>query len=81
MDWINQGRISYDLAAGEEPECSQIVAIGMLVDCVDDSSSLWFDDKWGFVLSGVIPIEPISWTGARSLWDCKFKYRPLSKLD
>lgn len=77
IDWINRGRRSYGLTVEAETGCSQIVAIGMLTDCVEKSSSPWFGDEWGWVLSGVIPIEPIPRTGGLSLWDCKFKYCPL----
>lgn len=56
-----------------------IVAIAMLVDCVVRSKSPWYSggDYFGWVLQGVIPIEPIPWTGALGLWTCKFRYRPL----
>lgn len=80
IDWINRGRRLYELDPVDEPDCSQIVAIGMLVDCIKKSSSPWFVGEWGWMLSGVIPIDPIPWTGGLSLWDCKFKYRPLTKL-
>ena len=79
IDWINRGRRRYGL----EPEDadtiirSHIVAIAMLVDCVEKSSSSWFGGEWGWVLEGVLPIEPIPWTGGLSTWDCRFKYRPL----
>ncbi|HRX79607.1 MAG: hypothetical protein H6821_05565 [Planctomycetaceae bacterium] len=80
LDWINKGRKKY----GQEPEdesviVSHIVAIAMLVDCVDRSSSVWFHGDWGWVLEGVIPIEPIPWVGGLGVWDCKFKYQPLRK--
>ena len=79
IDWINRGRRRFGL----EPEgpdniiSSHIIAIAMFVDAVEKSSSPWFGGEWGWVLQGVVPIEPIPWTGALGLWDCKFKYRPL----
>lgn len=80
IDWINRGRRQYGLDPEEEPKCSHIVAVAMLVDCVEKSSSLWWDEgQKGLVISGVVPIEPMPWTGARSIWDCRFKYRPLMK--
>lgn len=61
-------------------EVSQIVAIAMLTDCVEKSSSPWHvSTEWGWVLEGVIPIEPVPWVGGLSLWDCKFKYQPLAR--
>lgn len=77
--WINKGRRRYGLAPQDEPDCSQIIAIAMLSDCVQKSSSPWFSGDWGWVISGVIPIEPIPWTGGLGVWDCKLKYRPLTK--
>lgn len=78
LDWINHGRRRFGLEEEERPECSQIVAIAMLVDCVEKSSSPWFFGDWGWKLEGVIPIEPIPWTGGLGIWDCKFKYLPLT---
>ena len=80
IDWINAGRRQHGLGPQVEPDCGEIVAIAMLVDCMEKSSSPWFQGEWGWVISGVIPIEPIAWTGGLSTWDCKFKYRPLVKL-
>lgn len=80
IDWINRGRRQYGLDIEEEPICSIIVAIAMLTDCIEKSSSQWFvRGKRGWVISGVIPIEPVPWPGALGVWDCKFKYRPLVK--
>ena len=80
IEWINKGRRRYDLDPIEVPEVSQIVAIAMLSDCVEKSSSPWRGSaEWGWVLEGVIPIEPIPWVGGLSIWDCKFKYRPLPR--
>lgn len=80
IEWINKGRRRYDLEPVDLPELSQIVAIAMLTDCVEKSSSPWkVSTEWGWVLEGVIPIEPIPWVGGLSLWDCKFKYHPLTK--
>ena len=75
MDWINRGRRGYGLAAQESPETSHIVAIAMVAGCVEKSPSLWHDrGYWGWVIAGVVPIEPISWIGGQNLWDCRFKY-------
>ena len=80
IDWINKGRRLYGLDSEEEPECSQIIAVAMLVDCVEKSSSpWWYRGAKGWVISGVVPIIPIPWKGRLSLWDCKFKYSPLTK--
>ena len=80
VDWINRGRKRYGLDSEDQLGCSQIVAIGMLVDCIEKSSSPWFQGEWGWVIVGIIPISPISWTGGLGLWDCKFKYHPLVAL-
>ena len=79
IDWINRGRRQYGLDSEEEPICSHIVAIAMLTDWVEKSSSQWFGGEWGWVITGVVPVEPIPWTGGLGIWDCKFKYRPLVK--
>lgn len=80
IEWINKGRRRYDLEPVDMPEVSQIVAIAMLTDCVEKSSSPWkVGTEWGWVLEGVIPIESIPWVGGLSLWDCKFKYQPLAR--
>jgi hypothetical protein len=80
IDLINKGRRKYGLDPEEEPERSQIVAVAMLVDCLEKSSSLWwYRGEMAWVIAGVVPIEPIPWTGGLSLWDCRFKYRPLTK--
>jgi hypothetical protein len=79
IDWINKGRHQYGLDPEDEPVCSHIVAIAMIVDCIGRSSSPWFQGKWGWLIQGVVPIEPIPWTGALSIWDCRFKYRLLMK--
>jgi hypothetical protein len=79
IDWINRGRRRFGL----EPEdrdniiVSHIIAIAMFVDTVEKSSSPWFGGEWGWVLKGIVPIEPIPWVGALGLWECKLKYRPL----
>lgn len=79
LDWINRGRKRHGL----EPEdadsivFSHIVAIAMLVDCVEKSSSAWFGGEWGWVIQGVVPIEPVPWVGGLGIWDCRFKYRPV----
>lgn len=78
IEWINKGRRRYDLEPVEVPEVSEIVAIAMLTDCVEKSSSPWHGKtEWVWVLEGVIPIEPIPWVGGLSLWDCKFKYHQM----
>jgi len=79
IDWINKGRKTYGVDPEETPGLSQIVAIAMVTGCIQKSSSAWFVGEWGWVLEGVIPIEPIPWVGGLSIWDCKFKYRPLIK--
>jgi hypothetical protein len=79
FDWINRGRRQFGL----EPEgpdnitSSHIIAIAMFVDVIGKSSSPWFVGEWGWVLKGVVPIEPIPRVGALGLWECKFLYRPL----
>lgn len=80
IDLINMGRRRYGLSTQAEPETSHIVAIAMLVDCVRKSSSpWWFPGEMGWVIGGVVPIEPIPWTGGLSLWDCRFKFRSLER--
>ena len=79
LHWINKGRKRYGLAPEEVPQLKQIVAIAMLTDCTRRSSSPWFNGEWGWVLEGIIPIEPIPIVGALSTWNCRFKYRPLSQ--
>ena len=79
IDWINRGRRKCGLES-ETPDtiiCSHIVAIAMIVGCIEKSSSPWFAGEWGWLLEGIIPIEPIPWVGGLSTWDCRFKYRPL----
>lgn len=78
IDLIKAGRRRYRCAPEEYAETSQIVAIAMVVDCVESCSSPWWDrEQFGWVISGVVPIEPIHYKGARGLWPCRFKYRPL----
>lgn len=78
IDWIRRGRRRFELPPeAEELPVSHIVAIAMLMDCVEKSPSPWFRGEYGWVLGGVIPIEPIPMTGAQSLWDCSFDYTPL----
>jgi hypothetical protein len=80
LDWVRRGRRRYDQPADvEEVPGSCIVAIAMLVDCVERSSYPWFGGEYGWVLSGVVPIEPIPMTGGLSLWDCEFEYIPLAR--
>jgi hypothetical protein len=80
LDWINRGREG----VGLEPEgpdniiSSHIIAIAMFVDVIEKSPSPWFVGDKGWVLQGIVPIEPIPWVGALGLWDCKFKYRPIA---
>jgi hypothetical protein len=81
IEWINKGRRRYGLEAQESPEVSHIVAITMLTGCVEKSSSPWRgSSEWGWVIEGVIPIEPIPWIGGLGVWDCKLKYRPLTTI-
>jgi hypothetical protein len=78
LDWIRIGRGAFRLReSDDELPRSHVVAIGMLVDCVEKSDSPWFQGEYGWVLSGVIPIRPVPMTGGLSLWDCEFGYRPL----
>jgi len=78
IDWIKKGRRPFRYDEDADPVVlSHIVAIGMLVDCVDRSRSVWFGGDWGFVLRGVIPIEPVPMVGGLGLWNSKFRYRPL----
>lgn len=78
VEWINEGRLECGLEPEETPELSRIVAIAMLTDCVETSSSMWHDSGYqAFLLEGVIPIEPVPMIGTLGLWDCEFKYRPL----
>jgi len=76
--WIRQGqRRAGILGEQEEMLPSHILAIAMLTNCVERSSSPWYQrDSYGFLVTGVVPIEPIPMTGALGLWDCRFKYRP-----
>jgi len=73
--WLKKGMSkhweTFDLA-----DPGNIVGIGMLVDCVDKSSSPWYEGEWGWLIQGVIPIQPVPMKGALGLWNCKFKYRP-----
>ena len=54
-----------------------IVAVAMLVDCVDRSASIWFRGRWGWALEGIVPIVPVPWVGRLGLLDCKFPYKPM----
>lgn len=78
--WIELGMKRFAVFRDDAfPWPGHILAIAMIVDCVDHSSSPWFSGAWGFVIEGVVPIEPIRWRkGKLSLWDCAFRYRPLS---
>lgn len=78
--WIDRGRRRWGLdASGGGLDGGAIIAIAMLVDCVDRSSSPWFRGEWGWVLQGVVPIEPLPRGGRLGLWDCHFKYRPAAR--
>ena len=83
IDSINRGRKKYGLEKIEDSlDQSCFVAIGMIVASVEKSSSPWFGgDEWGWVLTGVIPIEPVRRTGKLGIWDSKFNYRPLKKIE
>jgi hypothetical protein len=81
IELINKGRRRYGLDPEEEPVCSHIVAIAMLVDCVEKSPSPWWiKGEKGWMISGVVPIVPVPWTGGLSFWPCKFKFSPLMKM-
>lgn len=79
IEWINRGHRKYSLdLVKNDLIYGHIIAIAMLVDCVKRSSSPWYcPDNSAWVLSGVVPIEPVECKGALGLWDCRFKYRPL----
>lgn len=79
IEWINKGRkrVGLELESEDNILCSHIIAIGMLVDCVEKSSSPWFGGPYGWVIQGIVPIEPVPFSGTLGLWDCQFKYRPL----
>lgn len=75
--WIRQGINKHWTGKDELVTPSNFVAIAMIVDCVERSSSPWFEGEWGWVLEGIVPIEPVPWKGALSFWDCEFKYKPV----
>lgn len=81
LEQIKRGRRRYFKTnhEGELIPASHIVAIAMLVDCVESSSSPWFVGDYGWVLEGVMPIQPVPCSGDLSLWDCEFTYRPLPR--
>ncbi len=79
-EWIARGRLRWQV---DEParlvRPGHIVALAMLVDCVASSSSPWYVEGWAWLLAGVVPIEPVPWTGDLGLWSCEFEYQPLSR--
>lgn len=78
IDLIDEGRQRYRFITQGAATTSRIVAIAMLVDCVEKSLSPWWvPGEFGWVISGVVPVEPIPWIGGLSLWDCRLKYSPL----
>lgn len=79
IEWINKGRKKFGLEPESEDNilCSHIVAIGMLVDCVEKSTSPWYGGEYGWVIQGIVPIEPVPFTGTLGLWDCRFNFCPL----
>lgn len=78
--WIRRGRRRCELPTDAEAvPRSHVVAIAMLVDCVERSASPWFGGPFGWVLGGVVPVEPVPMTGGLSLWDCEFDYTPLAR--
>lgn len=80
LHWIRRGRRRFDLPEdAEEVPRSCVVAIAMLADCVERSASPWFSGEFGWVLAGVVPVEPVPMTGGLSLWDCEFEYTPLAR--
>lgn len=77
-DWIKKGMRGYGIE--QDPLLKgHIIGIGMLVDCVEKSSSPWFhrgiEGNFGWVIESVIPIEPMPFSGNLGLWPCRFKYR------
>lgn len=76
-DWLRLGLKRHWSDFDELVTPSHFVAIAMIVDCVDKSSSPWFRGQWGWVLEGIVPIVPIPHKGSLGLWDCKFKYKPV----
>jgi len=74
-DWIKKGMRGYGIE--QDPLLKgHIIGIGMLVDCLEKSSSPWFNKGlFGWVIESVIPIEPVPFTGNLGLWPCRFKYR------
>ena len=78
IDWINRGMRRYGLETKNEVVQSAVVAIAMIVDCVPSSSSPLFRGEWGWVLEGIVPIEPVSMVGAQSIWPCRFAYTPIN---
>ncbi len=77
-EWIIKGLKRYYVNLEDDIlSPGRIIAIGMLVDCVDQSSSPWFRGKWGLVIESLIPIDPIEKKGNLGLWDCEFSYELL----
>lgn len=62
--------------AGLDPEKlvrGAIIGSVELVDVVTESSSSWFQGKYGFVLRSPIPLsEPVPWKGQLGFWECGF---------
>lgn len=76
--WVARAQRRYGLDEGEgiyNP--GHILAIAMLVDCVQRSGSPWFQGEWGWVLEGIVPTEPVPKKGNLGRWDCAFRYQPL----
>src|SRR5262245_11540316 len=48
-------------------ETGGIVGIAVIVDCVSDHSSKWFEGPFGFVLRKRRPLPFVKWTGALGL--------------
>lgn len=46
-----------------------IVGVCKLVDCVKQSSSLWFEGPYGFVLEGAMPVDFLECKGSLGLFD------------
>lgn len=78
---IAAGQRRWELPTDYDPHSDGcIVGVGMLVDCVEQSSSPWYEGRdFGWVLAGVVPIEPIPWKGQVGLWNGRFAYRPLPR--
>ena len=77
---IAKGRRKYGLETEDIPLTSHVIAIGMRVDCVQNSRSPWSQrEAWHLVIEGIVPIQPVPMDGALGLWQCGFYYEPLKR--